>query len=178
MDNVNEISKRSMVSSSSGRGNERGRDLYVFQASDGRIKIGRSGNPRKRRLALQTAVGRKLITVMVLPGRGADETAVHQALSRHRLIGEWFTNTKASRRDIAAALNVDVAFPVPIAEIRSAWLEQQREARVDQLVDDAVVDMQAKAEKKRRQVALVQAYKERNKVYAERLRAEGKWPPA
>lgn len=84
--------------------------LYVMQATDGRIKIGRSQNPDRRLLALQSAAGIKLHLIAVFEGRGDEELAVHAALKEHRGVGEWFSASKASREAVRALLGPSVKF--------------------------------------------------------------------
>ena len=64
--------------------------LYVMQATDGRIKIGRSGNPNKRRRDLETSSGMKIALIATFKGRGSEEGAIHALLHEYRRIGEWF----------------------------------------------------------------------------------------
>lgn len=66
--------------------------LYVMQAADGRVKIGRSIKPEERRRALETAAGLRLHLLIVVDGAGAREAKVHSALSAFRGVGEWFRN--------------------------------------------------------------------------------------
>lgn len=88
----------------------RGRDLYVMQASSGRIKIGRSMDAKRRRHDLESASGQKIALLAVLPGRSSEENAIHRQLASHRGIGEWFQCTKTSQADICAALGIVIVF--------------------------------------------------------------------
>ena len=66
--------------------------LYVIGEGNGSgiVKIGRGRNPRKRLHSIQIGNPRRLHLLHVEEGAGSLEFAVHAALSRHRLNGEWF----------------------------------------------------------------------------------------
>jgi Meiotically up-regulated gene 113 len=86
--------------------------LYVMQAPSGRIKIGRSGNPEKRRSALEHQCGVPITLVMVFPERGCEELDIHYALAEHHTrLGEWFFGTQEAIAAIRAAIGEDITFP-------------------------------------------------------------------
>ena len=67
-------------------------DLYFIQSDlTGMIKIGRSKNPKKRLLQLQTGNPNKLRLVAFFKGMGWQEKILHERLSFYRLEGEWFS---------------------------------------------------------------------------------------
>lgn len=74
--------------------------LYVIESDGGLVKIGRSGNPKRRCAALQAASGLRLRLVRVFAGRGMEERAFHDHLKAHRRSGEWFNDTAAFRADL------------------------------------------------------------------------------
>lgn len=84
--------------------------LYVMQASTGRIKIGRSADPRRRRLALQTSSGQQVALIAVLEGQGHREREIHRKLAVYRGIGEWFLCTKKAKAAICEAVALDLRF--------------------------------------------------------------------
>ncbi len=51
-----------------------------------------------------------MILVKIYPGRGHEERAIHRALGRHRLAGEWFNDTNEFRWDLSEALGTRVTF--------------------------------------------------------------------
>jgi hypothetical protein len=68
---------------------------------DGPVKIGTTtGNPRKRRGALQTGNWRELQIVDVVPGGLRVEGAIHATLSAERVRLEWFGGD-LTRRTVA-----------------------------------------------------------------------------
>src|ERR1700733_13264852 len=87
-----------------------GRHLYVMQAASGRIKIGRSNDPKVRRKALETARGERLLLLKVLKERGPDERVILDKLVRWRQHGEWFINTEASRAAIDEGIGEKIKF--------------------------------------------------------------------
>ncbi len=65
--------------------------LYIIQAkTTGHVKIGRSDDPEKRLVQLQTGNPTSLRLILVAHGKGAQEKSLHRALSRYQTIGEWF----------------------------------------------------------------------------------------
>lgn len=122
---------------------DRGRHLYVFQCSTGRIKIGRSGNPDIRRRALQNASGRRITPVVILRDRGAEELKIHSGLSQHRGIGEWFVNTDRCRKDIADALGIEIEWSMPAHQYVAKWRAKKADEERDAAVAAAVAEMLA-----------------------------------
>jgi hypothetical protein len=74
--------------------------VYFFQASDGRVKIGKSDDPR-RRLRDLSSRGRKLtvLGVMASDEPFAEEAGVHAALVKHHIEGEWFNGNVVAAID-------------------------------------------------------------------------------
>jgi hypothetical protein len=89
-----------------------GLHLYVMQAATGRIKIGRSSNPRSRRDDLQSAIGQPLFLLNVFKDRGSEERAIHTKLAEWREFGEWFANCGPSRQAIGEAIGARIGFRV------------------------------------------------------------------
>lgn len=71
-----------------------GTHLYVAQmAGTGAIKVGRSCDPERRRVELQTGCPHTIKLIVVLEGAGHREKEVHAKLARHMTrsySGEWF----------------------------------------------------------------------------------------
>jgi len=86
--------------------------LYIMQASDGRIKIGRSGNPEQRRKQIVMLSGLPVFIVLVLPDRGDDELDIQGEMWRYNTrIGEWFEGTLEAQNELRAILGCDIKFP-------------------------------------------------------------------
>lgn len=86
--------------------------LYIMQAADGRIKIGRSGNPEQRRKAIAMLSGLPVSIVLVLHDRGNDEREIQgQMWQFNTRIGEWFEGTLAAQAELRAILDCELAFP-------------------------------------------------------------------
>lgn len=71
-----------------------GRHLYVIQSDrTGAVKIGRSSDPAKRLLCLQTGSPHKLRLLASFEGRGDEEKVLHRLVRKFRYRvekGEWF----------------------------------------------------------------------------------------
>jgi T5orf172 domain len=71
-----------------------GRHLYIIQSDrTGAVKIGRSSDPEKRLLSLQTGSPHKLRLLASFEGRGDEEKALHRLVRKFRYRvekGEWF----------------------------------------------------------------------------------------
>ena len=70
-----------------------GLHLYVIQSDvTGAVKIGRSSNPEKRLLELQTGSPYRLRLLASFLEKGEEEPILHRAMDRWRLKikGEWF----------------------------------------------------------------------------------------
>jgi hypothetical protein len=89
-----------------------GMHLYVMQSATGRIKIGRSSNPKLRRLNLQSAIGQPLFLLKVFKNRGTEERVIHDKLAEWREFGEWFTNSGPCRQAIGEAIGAQIGFKV------------------------------------------------------------------
>jgi len=69
----------------------KGDSLYFVQArGTGRIKIGRSKNPKRRLQSLQTGNAKELRLIASLEGLGWRERDLHERLREWRVSGEWF----------------------------------------------------------------------------------------
>jgi hypothetical protein len=73
-----------------------GAHLYVIQAADGPIKVGRSNDPAARITKLRAGSSQALTLVAVLNDRGHEEGEIHYAMQEYGLVGEWYQNTKSA----------------------------------------------------------------------------------
>lgn len=65
--------------------------LYILQAKvTGYVKVGRSEEPEKRLLQLQTGSSTPLRLILIATGQGAREKELHRQLKRYHVVGEWF----------------------------------------------------------------------------------------
>lgn len=128
----------------------RGQHLYVLQDATGRIKIGRSGDPKKRCRDLQNASGRKINVVLILPNRGVDEQDVHAALTQYRGYGEWFANSDACRKAIAAALGAEIKWRMPSEQHVAEWQRKEREEASRATIDAGIARYFAAEEARKR----------------------------
>jgi hypothetical protein len=71
------------------RGQQRHTFVY-FAESAGRIKIGCSGQPWRRAYRLSTGNPNGVQIVVAVPGRFADEHALHRRFAHLRISREWF----------------------------------------------------------------------------------------
>ncbi len=78
--------------------------LYVLQAEDGPIKVGRSSDPQQRLADIQCASARRIKLVKVFEWMGDQERSVHAQLASYRLQGEWFSGTPECLAAIRAVL--------------------------------------------------------------------------
>lgn len=76
--------------------------VYFIQAPDGLIKIGTSTNVQARLKSLQTAHGRGIELLGVVPGGREVERSFHANWSACRVQGEWFKPTSQMLEWIAA----------------------------------------------------------------------------
>jgi hypothetical protein len=74
--------------------------IYFAQASD-RIKIGFSRNVGQRLSALQSIYRCELEIIETVEGTLLFERAIHDYLSAHRLVGEWFADCAEVRETIS-----------------------------------------------------------------------------
>ncbi len=116
----------------------RQRHLYVMQAASGRIKIGRSSDPRARRRHIQAAIGQPLFLLKVFKNRGSEERAIHAKLIEWHEFGEWFSNSGESRMAIRQALGLKIGFRVfeklPLPEaIAKALARMEVEAALEDM---------------------------------------------
>lgn len=81
--------------------------LYVMQNEFGCIKVGRSVNPWHRRLSLRQTEHCRVELIAAFEGGGEDEEAIHIALDRFRLEGEWFSGANDARMAIEHIFGAD-----------------------------------------------------------------------
>lgn len=65
--------------------------IYAVQAETGEIKIGFTSTPTTRLSSLSTACPTKLTKLLLVRGDKSDEAAIHNALGKFRIRGEWFS---------------------------------------------------------------------------------------
>lgn len=108
-----------------------------MQNEHGRIKVGRSVDPERRRRQLQRLDQCQIEIVTVLADRGRRELAVHRALRKHHIDGEWFAGDEASRAAIVRVFRVgDLRWPFSLAEAAAeAWLERLSDLRAVRLAE-------------------------------------------
>lgn len=75
-----------------------GRDLYIIQSRvTGACKVGRSDDPNRRLLQLQTGSPHQLKLILALEGGGYREASVHRQMRAHKTrgsqSGEWFSES-------------------------------------------------------------------------------------
>lgn len=70
--------------------------VYFIQCNGpgGPIKIGIAADPKKRLLAIASAMPFPVRLLKSAPGTEADERAVHRIFRESRLVGEWFRETQ------------------------------------------------------------------------------------
>ena len=128
-----------------------GRFLYVMQAEDGRIKIGRSKHPHKRCRDLQSEAGLRIWVCLTLRGRGWEESRIHAACSEHRALGEWFVNTEASMDAIMLAVGQHVEFKITKpGRLPLSDEQERRDADAAKAVKELVEWIKAHPSKRRR----------------------------
>ena len=73
---------------------EWGASLYIMQmGGTGAFKIGRSGDPKRRRVELQTGCPHSIRIILVVEDQGWKEKSIHRQMKRHKTrsySGEWF----------------------------------------------------------------------------------------
>lgn len=96
----------------------RGDCLYFIQArTTGRIKIGRSVNPKRRLRALQTGNANELKLIASLEGLGWRERDLHETLREWRVSGEWFDY------DCVGSIPVEIYELIPHGGLDDWWKE-------------------------------------------------------
>jgi hypothetical protein len=71
-----------------------GQDLYFMRNGlTGHIKIGSTGNVRRRLREIELAVGQPIDLLAVVPRGGHLEMPLHASLIELRRVGEWFDST-------------------------------------------------------------------------------------
>lgn len=97
--------------------------IYIMQTRDGRIKVGRTGNIKRRLAWLQAMEKTKLRVVATFPEAGGHERYMLSLLRNHQMDGagrEWFRNTAPVRAAIAEAFEINQnLFNVPWGPERS-----------------------------------------------------------
>ena len=85
--------------------------VYFIQARNGGpVKIGYSGNPKKRLYDLSVASFEPLRLVAVVPGDRRDEREVHEQLDHLRIRGEWFRPSEEMREVVRERQTGDVTY--------------------------------------------------------------------
>ena len=80
--------------------------LYVIQNEFGLIKIGRSIDPWTRLRQIRQTDRCRAELIAVFDGGGEDEEAIHIALDRFRLEGEWFDGSLTAREAVEMMLGI------------------------------------------------------------------------
>lgn len=117
--------------------------LYVMQASTGRIKIGRSSDPERRRIDIENTSGQRIALIAVLEGQGNHEWEIHSRLAAYREIGEWFACTKESKAAICVAVGLDLKFRYRSTADLAA--EKARHVRSERIEHERDAEAQAQA---------------------------------
>lgn len=107
--------------------------LYVMQATDGRVKIGRSIHPEKRLKQLQMIGGMKLTLIGTVHLGGDREGELLGELWEHATIGEWVKNCPEMWDALNAFLGtnlVPVVKPKPPA-LRKRYARTERRILAD-----------------------------------------------
>lgn len=88
--------------------------VYVICCNKDYIKIGIAAEPRKRMAYLQTGCPYQLSMLRVFIPEDAKqaEAALHSALSRYHVRGEWFKAPDSVRRTLLEADTVDAALSI------------------------------------------------------------------
>ena len=68
--------------------------IYFIQADNGLIKIGFSGDPKRRLKGLKTMCPIGLELLAVFEGSTGEEEKLHERFKKHRVHGEWFKPRK------------------------------------------------------------------------------------
>ena len=73
--------------------------VYLMEASDsGRVKIGISANPDRRRKQLETSSPHRIILVCAIYGTVNLERRLHMTFKHAHITGEWFRDVPEIRR--------------------------------------------------------------------------------
>lgn len=67
------------------------KDLYIFQNTLGRTKIGVSSNVDDRKSRIELESGIEIDLLNVIPGGEKYERLLHKEYKEYRLFGEWFS---------------------------------------------------------------------------------------
>lgn len=108
----------------------RGSCVYILEAVDGRIKVGRSEKPRSRAQTLSLTAGVTIARAAVsspMVNAHIVERATHRTLSAGRLRGEWF------RADFGVAVAAVEAQPWQADSAENVAAEQAERRRLDDL---------------------------------------------
>lgn len=131
--------------------------LYVMQAVSGRVKIGRTADPEKRRRSLETASGHRVFLIAALPNMGRRELSIHIRLKAYRLIGEWFSGTPEGQAAIERVVGTRLLFrfvekpelPEATAIARNDRITTDASAAFKNLAEMIAVDAQRRPRRRR-----------------------------
>ncbi len=79
---------------------------FMENPTAGLIKIGYSGDIKKRKQAIEQQTGQRLTVLAELPGGRELEKVLHESFSDLRQLGEWFKDSPRLRQFIETALRV------------------------------------------------------------------------
>jgi hypothetical protein len=116
-------------------GAQRGGHLYIFQASDSRVKVGRSANPRERRKTLQQASGLTIATIEIFKDRGHEEQALLLHLRAYRLNGEWHKSSPEFRQALTAYFGERLEWRQPYPDLKKNEGVEKKGLEADEIVE-------------------------------------------
>ena len=88
-----------------------GTHLYIMQAQNGLIKVGRSRNVERRRKALMYASGMHIVLILEVENEGWREQSILRSLAAFRRRGEWVAGSLVGKAAVELAVGRDLAFP-------------------------------------------------------------------
>lgn len=113
-----QIYKRILEEQKRAKVQRKGDSLYFVQTrGTGRIKIGRSKNPKRRLQTLQTGNAKELRLVASLEGLGWREREIHEKLKEWRVSGEWFDY------GCVGSIPDEIYELIPYGELDDWWVE-------------------------------------------------------
>jgi len=86
-----------------------GGHLYVLQAPNGQIKVGRARDVRRRIDNLSTSHAHDLALIAIVYEGGHLEKDLHRELRYERIRSEWFAGTEVTKQTIAQFIGVHIA---------------------------------------------------------------------
>lgn len=115
--------------------------LYIFQADDGRVKVGRSSKPRQRRKSLQQASGLTIATVAIFKDRGDEEQALLLHLRPHRLNGEWHKSSPEFRQALTAYFGDHLDWRQPYSDTKGNEEAERRRIEMQETLERHVLEI-------------------------------------